>query len=479
MKKEKKARRTKIVATLGPATDDPNVLKRLFEAGVDVVRLNFSHGEAQDHIARAQAVRSLSKKTGRHVGILADLQGPKIRIARFSAGHIMLAKGDHFRIDINLDESIGDQLQVGCSYADLAVDLSVGDQLMLDDGRIVLEAKKIADGKIDCTVVVGGKLSDNKGINVQGGGLSASALTDKDKLGIITAANIEADFVAVSFPRGADDMNLARKLVIDAGSKALLVAKIERAEVIDQLEQIIDASDIVMVARGDLGVEIGDANLPAAQKRIIRVARSRNTAVITATQMMESMIENSIPTRAEVFDVANAVSDGTDAVMLSAETSVGKYPVETVKAMGRICSETERQPSNQLSDHQVGGQFETIDEAIALSAMYVANHTDVRAIAAFTDSGSTPLRMSRVSSGVPIFAILNDAAICRRVTIFRGVTPVLIALQQRGSPDVFKDAIDEFKRLKIVDVHDLVIFTAGELTGIHGGTNSMKIIQVE
>ena len=472
-------RRTKIIATLGPATDEISVLEKLLSAGVDVVRLNFSHGEEGDHIKRASMVRDVSKKLGRHIGILADLQGPKIRIGRFKQGNIQLAEHATFTIDINLDSKAGDQHQVGCSYSALAADLTVGNRLMLDDGRIVLEVDSIKNGKIICSVIVGGVLSNNKGINVQGGGLSASALTDKDKQDIVIAAAIETDFVAVSFPRDAEDMHYARKLVREAGSQALMIAKIERAEALDNLEAIIDASDVIMVARGDLGVEIGDANLPPVQKNMIRVARARNTVVITATQMMESMIENPIPTRAEVFDVANAVADGTDAVMLSAETSVGKYPVKTIEAVGRICEETERQPSTQLSDHRVGNRFDKVDEAIALSAMYVANHTNIRAIAAFTESGSTPLRMSRISSGIPIFAMLTQPHTCRRVSLYRGVTPILIDSALNQADDIYRAAVAQLKMLGIVNVDDLVIITAGELTGQHGGTNSMKIMQVE
>jgi len=475
----KKPRRTKIIATLGPATDDPTVLEGLIQAGVDVVRLNFSHGHPDDQKKRAQAVKDLSMKLGRHVGILADLQGPKIRIARFKNEKIMLQEGAKFTIDMELAATSGDISQVGCDYKELANDVSDGDRLLLDDGRVVLDVDVVNGSKIQCTVVVAGMLSNNKGINLQGGGLSATALTTKDKQDIKAAAEIGVDFVAVSFPRSADDMHQARALVEAAGSHAHLIAKIERAEALDVLEEIIDASDVVMVARGDLGVEIGDANLPPVQKNIIRVARDRDTVVITATQMMESMIQNAIPTRAEVFDVANAVSDGTDAVMLSAETSVGKYPVQTVEAMGRICEETERQPRTTRSRHRMGKEFGRIDEAIALSAMYVANHTDITAIAAFTESGSTPMRMSRISSGIPIFAMAPDGKICRRVTLYRGVVPILLKAPEGHSKDVNQAAITKLKQLEIVDQNDLVIITTGEMTGQHGGTNTMKIKQVE
>lgn len=475
----KKPRRTKIIATLGPATDDPAVLEGLIQAGVDVVRLNFSHGHADEQKKRAQVVKELSAKCGRHVGILADLQGPKIRIACFKNEKVALEEGAKFTIDMELATTAGDISQVGCDYKELAKDVSEGSRLLLDDGRIVLNVDTVNGSKIECTVVVAGVLSNNKGINLQGGGLSASALTVKDKQDIKTAAQIGVDFVAVSFPRSAEDMHQARTLVEAAGSHAHLIAKIERAEALDVLEEMIDASDVVMVARGDLGVEIGDANLPPVQKSIIRMARDRDTAVITATQMMESMIQNAIPTRAEVFDVANAVSDGTDAVMLSAETAVGKYPVQTVEAMGRICEETEHQPRTIRSRHRMGKKFGRIDEAIALSAMYVANHTDIKAIAAFTESGSTPMRMSRISSGIPIFAMAPDGKICRRVTIYRGIVPILLKAPQDQSIDVNQAAISKLKELEIVDVDDLVIITVGEMTGQHGGTNTMKIKQVE
>ena len=473
-----KPRRTKIIATLGPATDEVTVLRELIEAGVDVVRLNFSHGHADDQKKRAKMVREISEELGRHVGIMADLQGPKIRIARFKEDKVTLDEGATFIIDMALEPTAGDVNQVGCEYETLADDVSQGNRLLLDDGRIVLDVDSIDGSKIHCTVNVGGVLSNNKGINLQGGGLSASALTDKDKEDILTAAEIGVDFVAVSFPRNADDMKEARRLVEAAGSQAHLIAKIERAEALDVLEEIVDASDVVMVARGDLGVEIGDANLPPVQKNLIRLARDRNTAVITATQMMESMIENPIPTRAEVFDVANAVADGTDAVMLSAETSVGKYPIKTVEAMGRICEETERQPRSTLSRHRMGETFERIDQAIALSAMYVANHANIQAIAAFTETGSTPMRMSRISSGIPIFAMIPDEATCRRVTMYRGVIPIYMKLYQSSSMDMSRAAMEKLKQLNIVKRDDLVIITTGEMTGQHGGTNTMKIVQI-
>jgi len=472
-------RRTKIVATLGPATDAEGVLEELIKAGVDVVRLNFSHGLAAEQIKRAQSVREITKRLARHVAILVDLQGPKIRIGQFKQKKIWLQDDAEFTIDVAMAVTEGDERQVACIYRQLANEVSLDDRLLLDDGRIVLQVESVKGTKIHCKVLVGGELSNNKGINLQGGGLSASALTDKDKADILTAAEIDADYVAVSFPRNAADMHDARALLESAGCLAHLVAKIERAEALLVLEEIIDASDAVMVARGDLGVEIGDANLPPAQKNIIRLARQRNTTVITATQMMESMIHSPIPTRAEVFDVANAVADGTDAVMLSAETSVGKYPVKTVRAMSEICLQAERQPSSTHSKHRVGKQFDRIDEAIALSAMYVANHADIQAIAAYSVSGSTPLQMSRLSSGIPIFAMVPDEHICRRVCLYRGVNPVLMARPSGNDEELVGATLAKLKQLQIVSAEDMVIVTAGETNAKQGGTNTMKIVRVD
>jgi len=471
-------RRTKILATLGPASDKPGILEALFEAGIDVARLNFSHGSAQDHIDRANAIRELSKKTGRRVGILCDLQGPKIRIARFKDTKVWLNEGQAFALDINLDPTIGDETQVGITFAPLAEEVKQGSRLLLDDGRIVLDVVDSNGKRINCTVVVGGHLSNNKGINLQGGGLSAAALTDKDKEDIKTIAKIDADFVAVSFPRTADDLHEARALLEAEGCYAGIVSKVERAEAIEAMDEIILASDVVMVARGDLGVEIGDANLPAVQKELISRSRELKRAVITATQMMESMIENPIPTRAEVFDIANAVHDGTDAVMLSAETASGKYPVQAVKAMSQICKETEKQRSVRRSAHRLDSEFESVDEAIAMSAMYMANHSEVTGIASLTESGSTPLWMSRVSSGLPIFAFSSHEKTLGRVTIYRGVFPYAFTHASMDHADVNSKIIDVLKASGQAKKGDKFIITKGDLTGTAGGTNVMKVVTV-
>lgn len=471
-------RRTKIVATLGPATDDPKVLDRMIEAGLDVIRLNFSHGSAESHRQRAENAANRARAYGRHIGVLADLQGPKIRIERFKDNRVVLEEGANFSLSTEWDPLGGTKQGVGISYLELVNDVKRGDTLLLDDGRIVLWVDDVVGGEIKCRVVVGGDLSNNKGINRQGGGLSARALTDKDRADIKTAASMQVDYLAVSFPRSAADIHEARQLLRDAGGHGGIVAKIERAEAVAAIEEIIEASDAVMIARGDLGVEIGDAGLPPVQKHIIRLARNMNRVVITATQMMESMIENQIPTRAEVFDVANAVLDGTDAVMLSAETASGKYPAKAVAAMDRICRESEKQQIARVSDHRINTEFKLIDEAIAMATMYTANHLGAKAIIALTESGSTPLWMSRISSGIPIFALTRHAGTRRKVTLYRGVYPVSFDIPSTNHAEVNKEAVDELVRRGAVRVGDLVIITKGDLMGMHGGTNAMKIVRV-
>ncbi|HYE36191.1 pyruvate kinase [Methylocaldum sp.] len=474
-------RRTKIVATLGPATDDPAVLERAIRAGLDVARLNFSHGDAETHKKRAEAVRAITRKLNRHVGILVDLQGPKIRIARFQGnGKVHLRENARFDLDTAFPPDQGDEHQVGCLYSDLPRDVNPGDVLLLDDGRIELGVDRIEGSRIVCRVIIGGELSNHKGINKQGGGLSAAALTDKDKLDIKTAAEIDADYLAVSFPRSASDLQEARDLLRAAGGEAGIVAKIERAEALQPgvIEAIVDASDAIMVARGDLGVEIGDAVLPWVQKDLIKLARSRDRAVITATQMMESMIHSPMPTRAEVFDVANAVIDGTDAVMLSAETATGKYPDKAIAAMNRICKEAEQHPRVRQSGHRIDETFGYIDEAIAMASMYVANHLPVKAIGAQTETGSTPLWMSRISSGIPIYALTRHEKTCRKVTLYRGVYPISFYSTTSDHAVLNREIINEFLSRDLVKQGDLVILTKGDLTGVRGGTNALKIARV-
>lgn len=472
-------RRTKIVATLGPSTDDPKVLDDMIQAGVDVVRVNFSHGTAEEHLRRAEQVRNRARAHGRQVGVFADLQGPKIRIEKFKGGKINLQEGARFVLDAALPSDAGTEERVGISYKALPDDVNRGDTLLLDDGAVVLWVEEVIAGReIVTRVVVGGVLSNNKGINRQGGGLSAQAITEKDRVDIKVAAQMQADYIAVSFPRHAADIHEARELLRAAGGHGGIVAKIERAEAMNALEEIIEATDVVMIARGDLGVEIGDAELPAVQKRIIRIARSMDRVVITATQMMQSMIENPIPTRAEVFDVANAVIDGTDAVMLSAETAAGKHVAKVIEAMDRICRGAERQRMDMAQERRSAMYFRQVDEAIAKAAMYTANHTGVKAIAALTESGATPLWMSRISSGIPIYALTRHVETRRKVTLYRGVYPVSFDVTTTDHPQLNREAIDELRRRGAVRDGDLVIITKGDLTGVHGGTNAMKIIRV-
>jgi pyruvate kinase len=471
-------RRTKIVATLGPATDDPKIMEKLIEAGVDVVRLNFSHGSAAVHARRAQLARELAQAHDRRVGILVDLQGPKIRVGKFKQGKVALTEGDVFILDADLPLDAGTQERVGVTYKILPQDVARGATLLLDDGRIVLWVDRVEGNEIVCRVVVGGGLSDSKGINRQGGGLSAKALTDKDREDIKTAAEIGADYLAISFPRSAADVNEARELLRAAGGHGGIVAKIERAEAVEAIVEITQAADVVMIARGDLAVEIGDAAVPPIQKRIVRVARSLNKVVITATQMMESMIENAIPTRAEVSDVANAVLDGTDAVMLSAETAAGKHPVAAVAAMDRVCRVAEQEDELIHPRQRRDASFQRVDEAIAMAVMYVANHLPVKAIAALTESGSTALWMSRISSAVPIYALTPLPATQSKVTLYRGVFPVAFAERSGDPAIVMRAAVDELRRRGAVGDDDLVILTIGEPLSKPGGTNTMKVIRV-
>ena len=469
-------RHTKIVATLGPASSTPEVLDRMVQAGIDVVRMNFSHGTADDHRARAEGIRAAAAKFGRTVGILGDLQGPKIRVGKFEAGRITLVAGEKFILDAQCP--LGNQERVGLDYKDLPKDVVNGDILLLDDGRLKLEVTGVRGNEIHTRVIVGGELSNNKGINRQGGGLTAPALTGKDMDDIKTAAEIGVDFVAVSFPKSAADMYMARQLLRAAGSTAVLIAKIERVEAITNLAEILDASDGIMVARGDLAVEVGDATVPALQKKMIRMARDMNKLTITATQMMESMITSPVPTRAEVSDVANAVLDGTDAVMLSAETASGKYPVEVVESMARICVEAERSAEVTLDREFLDRIFTRIDQSIAMAAIWTAHHLKVKAIAALTQSGSTALWMSRINCGVPIYALTPDADAVARMALYREVYPLQMAQQHSDRDRLLAEAEQLLIDRGVVDKGDLIVLTIGEPIGCAGGTNTLKIVRV-
>ena len=473
-------RATKIVATLGPASSEPAVLERLLRAGVDVVRLNFSHGTAADHIARAQLVRDTADRVGKPVAIMADLQGPKIRVGKFAEGKVLLRNGAPFVLDAGRSEP-GDDQAVGLDYKELPRDVKPGDTLLLNDGMIVLTVDTVRGEQVHTIVKVGGPLSNNKGINKQGGGLTAPALTAKDMEDIKTAMAFQADYVAVSFPKSATDMEMARQLANVAGEshrhKPAMIAKIERSEAIPQLEAILRASDGIMVARGDLAVEVGNAAVPALQKRMIRMARELDKITITATQMMESMITNPVPTRAEVSDVANAVLDGTDAVMLSAETAAGKYPLETVREMANICAAAEAAEDVKRDADFTGRTFGRIDQSIAMGALFTAHHLGAKTIVALTDSGSTALWMSRHRIHIPIYALTPKVATQRKMALYRNVRPLLMDTSA-DRDTALEQAEIHLKARQIVQPGDIYAITCGEPMGAPGGTNMLKICRV-
>lgn len=469
-------RKTKIVATLGPSSNSEEMLARMIAAGVDVVRLNFSHGTAEEHMRRAEMVRAIAAKMGRPVGVLCDLQGPKIRIGKFELGKITLKTGDIFVLDA--DCPLGDQYRVGLDYKALPGEVEEGDVLLLDDGRITMQVDRVKGHQIHCVILNGGVLSNNKGINRQGGGLSADALTSKDREDIKFAAQLEADYIALSFPKSAADVDLARTLARNAGSLASIIAKIERAEAIEALEEIIEASDAIMVARGDLGVEVGDAAVPGLQKRMIRMARAHNKLVITATQMMESMISSPIPTRAEVSDVANAVLDGTDAVMLSAETASGQYPLETVQAVHRVAIEAEKEYFSEQHAQKLDQVFIKTDEAVAAAAIYTAQHLKVKAIAALTQSGNAAQWLSRADAEVPIYALSPDKLARRKLTLHRGVYPYPIDQENKNRDEILQEMEQVLLQQRAVVQGDLVLLTFGEPIGSPGGTNTLKFVKI-
>jgi pyruvate kinase len=473
-------RHTKIVATLGPASSTPEMMERLIAAGVDVVRLNFSHGTAQDHIDRAAMVRAAAERAGKAVAIMADLQGPKIRVGKFEGGKTVIEAGQRFVLDAGRDE-LGNNDAVGLDYKELPRDVKPGDTLLLNDGLLVLTVDEVQGEQVITTVKIGGVLSNNKGINKQGGGLTAPALTSKDMEDIKTAMSFQCEYLAVSFPKSATDMEMARQLANVAGEKWRhkpgLIAKIERSEAIPALEGIVKASDGIMVARGDLAIEVGNATVPALQKRMIKLARSLDKVTITATQMMESMIVNPVPTRAEVSDVANAVLDGTDAVMLSAETAAGKYPVETVEAMAAICEASERSEEVQLDADFTNKHFGRIDQSIAMGALFTAHHLGCKAILALTESGSTALWMSRYRSHTPIFGLTSQPVTQRRMALYRNVRPLL--MPNFGDRDQALAAAEKILVDRgVLKPGDTYAITCGEPMGYPGGTNMLKVCRV-
>ncbi|QSX78620.1 pyruvate kinase [Agrilutibacter solisilvae] len=475
---QNQSRRTKILATLGPATDAPGVMEAILRAGVDVVRLNFSHGDPAAQVARAQALREAAHKVGREVGILVDLPGPKIRIEKFAQGKVQLVAGERFDLLASETAPPGTEQEVGVSYLGLPGDVIPGDVLLLDDGMMQLRVEQVDGPRIVTTVLNDGALSDRKGLNKQGGGLSLGALTQRDRELIQVAADLGADFIAVSFCRNAADMDEARRIARAAGSDAALVSKIERAEAIENLREIVQASDVVMVARGDLGVEIGDAELPGLQKKIIREALEGGRVVITATQMLQSMVESPIPTRAEVLDVANSVIDGTDAVMLSQESAAGKYPLKAVEAMARICLGAERQFEADTDFEKAPRNLERADQAIAMATMFLSEHIGVRAILAATESGGTARFLSRFRSSVPIFGLSRHDGARRRMAMMRDVFPVDFDSRGMASREAARQSIKQLFDAGRLEHGDRVIFTSGDHMEHHGATNTLRLLQV-
>ncbi len=472
-------RRTKIVATLGPATDEPDALERLLAAGCDMVRVNFSHGDPETHARRIRMVRAAARELDTDVAVMADLSGPKIRIDRFRDGAVDLQCGQSFTLYARDPAPAGDESGVGVAYLGLVDDVQPGSELLLDDGMVALRVERIQGDAIHCTVLTAGRLSDRKGLNLRGGGLSVPGLAETDLADIERAAEWQVDYLAVSFPRNAEDIEQARTMLRAAGGQAGLVAKIERTEAIEHLDSIVEVSDAVLVARGDLGVEIGDAELPGLQKRIIATALEHNRAVITATQMMQSMIESPIPTRAEVLDVANAVIDGTDAVMLSAETAVGKHPVRVVEAMARICEGAERHVQAHVPSRRLNMRAERTDQAIAMAAMMTANNLPVTAILALTESGSTAQWLSRVRSPAPIIALSPNRAALRRMRLFQHVHPLFFSQQDSELPGELADrAVAHVRQAGLIAAGDRVLMTLGDRQRMAGGTNMLKILKV-
>ena len=471
-------RRTKILATLGPATDAPGVLDALLRAGVDVVRLNFSHGDPSAQVARAQAVREAAERAGvrgRHPRRPARPEAAHRALrARpgAAAGRRSLRPGGKQR------RAPGDEREVGISYLGLPNDVQPGDTLLLDDGLMQLRVERIDGERIITTVLNDGALSDRKGLNRLGGGLSLGALTDRDRELIGIAAQIGAEFIAVSFCRNAADMEEARAIARRHGSDAALMAKIERTEAIENLAEIIDASDAVMVARGDLGVEIGDAELPGLQKKIIRESLARGKVVITATQMLQSMVDSPIPTRAEVLDVANAVIDGTDAVMLSQESAAGKYPLKAVEAMARICIGAERSSRPTPISSRRSATCEHTDQAIAMAAMFLSEHIGVRAIVAMTESGGTARYLSRFRSNVPIFGLSRHVGARRRMALMRDVFPIDFDSRGLATREAAREALKQLFDHGLLAEGDRVIITSGDHMERHGATNTLRLLQV-
>lgn len=470
-------KRTKIIATLGPASSSPKSISNLIKEGTDVFRINLSHANVNEIEKIINILKDASLKLKRPVATLIDLQGQKIRIKGFfNKEYILLKTKSEFILDAALADNKGTDKSVGLTYKDLPRQLEVGDELLLSDALIKLEVIKIEKSKIYTKVIRGGKLKPYQGVNKKGGGLSLKGITEKDKKDLSSAVKLDIDYVAVSFVKDADDIKAVKKVI---GKKQIgIIAKIERSEALEDIDQIAKVSDGLLVARGDLGVEIGIEQLPAVQDMLIRKAISFDKIVIVATQMMESMINNRVPTRAEVFDVANAVTSGVDAVMLSAETAIGSYPIDVIQEVSRICEAAEKTNRKNLKITRIEKSFRKVDQTIAMAAVYCASKSNIKAIATLTETGSTPLWMSRIESTIPIYAMTKNDRTSRRICLFKGVYSMKLDDIEYVHAKANKQVIDLMLEKGAVKKGDFVIITKGDLMGTSGGTNAMKIVEV-
>jgi len=469
-------KKTKIIATMGPASSDPKVIEELINSGVDLFRINFSHGKKESHQENIANIRKIADELNKPVAILGDLQGPKIRVAKFADGKVTLKLNQKLILDCSYTELGNDQI-VGVDYADLAKDVFKDDTLLLDDGKIAFKVEKVVGEQVHCIVIQAGVLSNNKGINKLGGGLTAPALTTKDFADIQFAAEAKLDYLAVSFVRDATDLILTRTLLATHSGNCAIIAKIERVEAITNLDNIVKESDGIMVARGDLAVEVGDAQVPALQKRMIKSAQKYHKLSIVATQMLESMITSPVATRAEISDIANAVLDGTDAVMLSAETASGAYPVNAVSTMARTCIEAEKNRDTNIELNFSGQKFEYIDQAIAMSALFSSYHLQARAIVSLTTSGVTALWLSRVNSGIPVYAITDSKKAAQLMALYRDVHPIYVSGKTKSLEEMIDYARDNLIKSGLIKTGDTVLLTTGNHIHQVGGTNTMKMVK--
>lgn len=472
-------KQTKIIATIGPASSEPQMIEKLINAGVNVFRLNFSHGDHATHKTNIENIRKIATKTSKPIAIMADLQGPKIRVSKFTQGKVELANGSFITLDTEYKD-LGDENLVGVDYEHLAHDVKSGDTLLLDDGKLTFIVENVIGSKIKCKVIQGGTLKNNKGINKLGGGLTAPALTEKDFEDISFISTQKVDYVAISFPKAASDVQLAKLKLAELGaSKVQIISKMERTEAVaENMNEIIKASDGIMVARGDLAVEVGEALVPGLQKKLVSLCRQHHKLSIVATQMLESMIENPVATRAEVSDIANAVLDGTDAVMLSAETASGKYPLQAVETMARVCAEAEKMADIDIEAKFVHEKFANKQQTIAMAALFSAYHLNCQAIVALTASGSIARWLSRVISGVPIYAVTDSHEAFQTMSMYRGVQPYFLKHKATDTTEHAREACAFLQHQQILHDGDTVVVTMGDKVANVGGTNALKVLTI-